>query len=166
MIRQVEVERPAVPPRVFRHLLPGIRAELEQERRFRIEQLEGLAAEAAETASSGDEARRQITRVLTVAAESALGDIDAALLRLEGGTYGSCGKCGTPIPLDRLKILPMTRLCMRCQCLAEAVRSAGITRPNAVHGDLERGAGDDERKGLLARAEAERDDATDVMFPW
>jgi DnaK suppressor protein len=63
--------------------------ELELQRRFRVAQLEDLAAAAAEPASSTDAARRQITRALTVAAESVLSDIDAALNRLQHGTYGS-----------------------------------------------------------------------------
>jgi RNA polymerase-binding transcription factor DksA len=45
-----------------------------------------LASEAALTA---DEARRQVIRALTMAAEWALGDINWALQRLDRGTYGS-----------------------------------------------------------------------------
>ncbi|WP_206113925.1 TraR/DksA family transcriptional regulator [Bacillus altitudinis] len=37
------------------------------------------------------------------------GEIDAALKRMEDGTYGICEKTGKDIPYDRLKALPYTR---------------------------------------------------------
>jgi DnaK suppressor protein len=73
-----------------------------------------LAAESARATMTGDEARRQVARALTVAAESALRDIQAALCRLDRGTYGFCERCAGPIPIDRLEILPMSRWCMPC----------------------------------------------------
>lgn len=44
-----------------------------------------------------------------------LGDIDDALQRMERGEYGSCEICGTEIPLDRLKAVPYTSLCLHCK---------------------------------------------------
>ena len=104
----------------FEHQLPAIRAELDQQRRFRLEQLEQLAVEAAEATATADQERLQVSRVLTLAAESALEDIDAALQRLEQGSYGTCERCAEPIPWERLDVLPMTRLCTPCQYLAES----------------------------------------------
>ena len=103
----------------FEHQLPAIRAELDQQRRFRLKQLEQLAVEA-EAMATDDQARLQVSRVLTLAAESALEDIDAALQRLEQGSYGTCERCAEPIPWERLDVLPMTRLCTPCQYLAES----------------------------------------------
>ncbi|MCM3046134.1 MULTISPECIES: TraR/DksA family transcriptional regulator [Bacillus] len=37
------------------------------------------------------------------------GEIDAALKRMEDGTYGICEKTGKDIPYDRLKAVPYTR---------------------------------------------------------
>jgi RNA polymerase-binding transcription factor DksA len=54
-----------------------------------------------------------------MAAMAALADIDAALRRLDRGSYGMCERCKTAIPLARLEILPMSRYCMRCQHAAE-----------------------------------------------
>jgi DnaK suppressor protein len=102
--------------------LTELGVELDLQRRFRVAQLEDLAATAAEPAASTDAARRQITRALTVAAESVLADIDAALNRLQQGTYGKCQQCAAPIPLERLEALPMTRLCMPCQYAIETSR--------------------------------------------
>jgi DnaK suppressor protein len=43
-----------------------------------------------------------------------LADIDAALARLDAGTYGTCTSCGTPIRPERLEALPWTGLCIEC----------------------------------------------------
>ena len=43
-----------------------------------------------------------------------LADIDAALGRLDAGTYGTCTSCGNPIHPDRLEALPWTALCIEC----------------------------------------------------
>jgi DnaK suppressor protein len=107
----------------FEHQLPAIRAELHQQRRFRLEQLEQLAVETAETMATADQARLQVSRALTLAAESALEDINTALQRLEQGSYGICEHCAKPIPWQRLNVLPMSRLCTPCQYLAESGRS-------------------------------------------
>jgi DnaK suppressor protein len=42
-------------------------------------------------------------------------EIDAALARIEGGTYGSCESCGQPIGDERLDARPVARLCVTCQ---------------------------------------------------
>jgi len=41
-------------------------------------------------------------------------DVDAALDRLEQGTYGRCERCGAPIPDGRLEARPVARLCVPC----------------------------------------------------
>jgi RNA polymerase-binding transcription factor DksA len=40
--------------------------------------------------------------------------IDAALDRVEAGTYGACLKCGEPISDARLELLPDTVFCKSC----------------------------------------------------
>ena len=40
--------------------------------------------------------------------------IDAALKRIENGSYGICAKCGDPISLERLSAVPATLFCKRC----------------------------------------------------
>jgi DnaK suppressor protein len=102
---------------------PAIRSELVQQRRLPLQQLEELRMNAAEAQATADEPRLQVTPVLTLAAESALSEIDAALQRLEEGSYGICERCAVPIPWQRLEVLPMTRLCTHCQYVAESGRS-------------------------------------------
>ena len=44
-----------------------------------------------------------------------LREIEDALDRLADGTYGICENCGEAIPIERLKVLPFTTYCVRCQ---------------------------------------------------
>ena len=44
-----------------------------------------------------------------------LAEIDAALKRIEEGTYGTCTNCGKEIPVERLEALPWATLCIDCQ---------------------------------------------------
>jgi RNA polymerase-binding transcription factor DksA len=43
-----------------------------------------------------------------------LRQIEAALQRVEDGTYGVCTRCGKPIEMQRLHTLPSTPLCGAC----------------------------------------------------
>ncbi len=43
-----------------------------------------------------------------------LEDVDAALRRLDEGTYGACDRCGRPIDPERLAVRPTARTCVRC----------------------------------------------------
>jgi RNA polymerase-binding protein DksA len=52
--------------------------------------------------------------VLTEHAEECLREVDDALARVENGTYGFCASCGADIPLQRLRALPTTELCVDC----------------------------------------------------
>jgi RNA polymerase-binding transcription factor DksA len=44
-----------------------------------------------------------------------LGEIDAALLRIEAGTYGTCTNCGGEILVARLDAYPWASLCIDCR---------------------------------------------------
>ncbi|HEY8552435.1 MAG TPA: TraR/DksA C4-type zinc finger protein [Thermaerobacter sp.] len=63
--------------------------------------------------------------------QRALHDIDAALARLEEGTYGYCQRCGRPIPRERLEALPATPFCKPCaEAMAEREKQVrGTARP-------------------------------------
>jgi RNA polymerase-binding transcription factor DksA len=100
--------------------LPALRAALEEQRCFRLTQLEEL--EAGAVAGAADDARGEVAAAVKLAAQAALADITTALHRLDEGSYGRCERCGTAIPLERLEILPMSRLCMPCQHAKETGR--------------------------------------------
>jgi DnaK suppressor protein len=51
-----------------------------------------------------------------------LGDIEAALRKMEKGTYGDCEHCKRQIEKKRIKALPSARYCMACQSGSERSR--------------------------------------------
>jgi len=55
-------------------------------------------------------------------ARELLEQVNAALRRLDEGTYGICADCGEPIPIERLEALPYATLCVRCQSTRERAR--------------------------------------------
>jgi len=68
-----------------------------------------LAATATETYD------RELDYTLEENSEHVLAEIDAALKRIEEGTYGVCTNCAQPIPEERLEALPWATLCIDCQ---------------------------------------------------
>ncbi len=71
----------------------------------------------------GDEARIQedmeLNASLGMICASELREIDAALRRLEDDRYGICEGCSEEIPIDRLKLMPATLLCVDCRSAEE-----------------------------------------------
>jgi RNA polymerase-binding transcription factor DksA len=41
-------------------------------------------------------------------------ELEAGLLSLEAGSYGTCARCGGPIAPERLEARPQARLCIDC----------------------------------------------------
>jgi DnaK suppressor protein len=64
-----------------------------------------------------------------------LGRIDAALRRLEAGTYGLCGDCGQLIASERLRALPFAARCRPCEEAREAAtpRRSATARAYTYH---------------------------------
>jgi RNA polymerase-binding protein DksA len=58
---------------------------------------------------------RELDYTLEENSEHVLADIDAALKRIEEGTYGICTNCGEPIAVERLEALPWATLCIDCK---------------------------------------------------
>jgi RNA polymerase-binding protein DksA len=58
---------------------------------------------------------REIDYTLEENEERLLKAIDAALERIESGTFGSCRTCGKPIGEERLEALPYTTQCIDCK---------------------------------------------------
>ena len=55
---------------------------------------------------------RELDEGLEEGAKDTLAEIDAALQRIEDGTYGICENCGKQIDPERLAAIPWTRLCI------------------------------------------------------
>jgi RNA polymerase-binding protein DksA len=58
---------------------------------------------------------RELDYTLEENSEHVLAEIDAALKRIEEGTYGVCTNCGRPIAPERLEARPWATLCIDCQ---------------------------------------------------
>jgi RNA polymerase-binding protein DksA len=58
---------------------------------------------------------RELDYTLEDSAEAVLAQIEAALQRIEAGTYGICQNCGQPISPERLEARPWAELCIDCQ---------------------------------------------------
>jgi DnaK suppressor protein len=77
---------------------------------------EGVKDEGRDTYDlASDERDREINFILNDREREKLLAIDEALQRIADKTYGICESCEGEIHLGRLKILPFTRLCVKCQ---------------------------------------------------
>jgi DnaK suppressor protein len=57
---------------------------------------------------------RSQVEALVRQARAHLVEVDAALGRVEAGTYGTCERCGRPIAAARLEARPVARTCVAC----------------------------------------------------
>jgi DnaK suppressor protein len=57
---------------------------------------------------------QEITLSLLGNEKDALDQIEAAIQRIEDGSYGQCGTCGVQIPMARLEAIPYAALCVQC----------------------------------------------------
>ena len=107
--------------------LGQIRRELEDERKRLVAARESvdhggsLADETGDLATGpGDHLAdhatetymRELDGGLGENADRLLAEIDAALDRIDAGTYGTCVVCGRPIDDDRLRAVPYATLCL------------------------------------------------------
>jgi DnaK suppressor protein len=97
----------------------------------RLEEAEALKAEADQMAldaepgdtqfddESGEGSTTAVDRerdlALSAQARAEVVEIDVALDKVDEGTYGTCDKCGKPIPKARLEVIPWAALCVTCK---------------------------------------------------
>ncbi len=98
--------------------LAALRENLNEQRLFRREQLRRLAQPPAARAGGGapqTAARAEVGAKLAASARMVLTDVEAALKRMDEGTYGICRRCRRTIDPEHLKIVPQARYCARCR---------------------------------------------------
>jgi DnaK suppressor protein len=101
--------------------LTAARTNLEAERARLIEELgEDIVAPGQMTYGSQAAAATQVFEqqrdlALRERAEQHLALVDAALARLDDGTFGTCLRCGRQIAPERLEALPWAAHCIECQ---------------------------------------------------
>ncbi|HEV7678617.1 MAG TPA: TraR/DksA C4-type zinc finger protein [Candidatus Dormibacteraeota bacterium] len=117
------------------------RRRLEETRRAAQDLVSGNSEEAVQELASYDqhqadqgtetfERERDVSVLQRV--EAQLREVEAALERLEAGTYGLCELCGKPIGDERLEAMPAARYCLEDQAIAER---DGRLRSGAPAGD-------------------------------
>ena len=106
--------------------LPRWRDRLERLWRRQVEEIIELSLAYHEAASAERAADRpeliaarsrrlQRTRARTASAHQALAEIEAALARIDTGSYGICEQCGERLRADWLEASPQLRYCRRCR---------------------------------------------------
>ena len=98
------------------------RAALLAERARVLDELKEIVVEAPGPMTYGSQAaaashvvEQQRDLALRDHSEQHLAAIDAALARLDAGTYGKCTSCHRPIATERLEARPWAALCIDCQ---------------------------------------------------
>jgi DnaK suppressor protein len=93
------------------------------------DQAAAIDAATDDSKESGDMAMRDVIEELALKLgereSQIVADIDQALLRIEEGSYGTCARCGKPIPEERLEAMPTARYDAECQALIEGQRGTG-----------------------------------------
>jgi len=81
--------------------------------------LKDLRFKTTDTGDSADQAfdsgAEEVSSQLAQLESRELHQIEKALGRLKGGTYGVCEGCQKKIPVARLNALPFTTTCIQCQ---------------------------------------------------
>ena len=98
-------------------MLEEMKEQLVKELQGRVKgETEGVKDEGRDTYDlASDERDREINFILNDRERDKLMAIEEALQRTADKTYGLCESCEGEIQLGRLKVLPFTRLCVRCQ---------------------------------------------------
>jgi len=99
-----------------------LRAEVREERAESDSERDRRSAR--EVQDRGDDANTEQWREANAAMidhhEDAISGIQAALSRVESGTYGLCVDCGESIGFQRLQAYPSANRCLACQSKAES----------------------------------------------
>jgi RNA polymerase-binding protein DksA len=100
--------------------LRDLRAQVQTARASQEARAEELAHEVLDRK---DEALQRQSDELQQAEETRdldeLGQVEAALRRLDRGEYGDCADCGEPIGMQRLMVQPAAKRCAPCQVAFE-----------------------------------------------
>src|SRR2546423_4280996 len=80
----------------------------------------GYGNHMAETGTEIYEQERNLTLEQTL--KQQLAEVEHALAKFDGGTYGICDNCGKDIAPERLQALPQAALCINCKGRQETQR--------------------------------------------
>src|SRR5580765_5237461 len=93
------------------------------------EQAQALDVANDDAKESSDLALRDVMQELALKLSDhesrIVADIDQALMRMEEGSYGMCGRCGHEIDERRLEAMPTARYDAACQAEIETAKGLG-----------------------------------------
>lgn len=106
----------------FRQLLLSLRSQLSEQ----VDALTNESLTRQDSVNSPEDGTdafdRQFSLTVASSEQDSIFEIDAALRRIDEGTYGLCEDCGDVINVPRLKALPFVRSCIGCQSVREKNR--------------------------------------------
>jgi RNA polymerase-binding transcription factor DksA len=107
----------------YRRQLTGLAADLSGKLAdLRVEALRPTGTETAggsAATADGEASGETAALALLGTEEDLLAQVNAAIQRLDRGTFGRCEGCGRPIAKARLDALPYASRCVRCARTAE-----------------------------------------------
>jgi DnaK suppressor protein len=114
----------------MRNLLVTRRSRLLGNSRSKLGEVEELGTDSG--GDSADRAAVSLDRDIMVDSAARetkeIRDIEAALAKIDAGTYGICDECNVPIPMARLEYMPNAQFCIGCQ---EKLESQGLLPDDA-----------------------------------
>jgi DnaK suppressor protein len=113
--RRLEAERLRL-----RRSIHALEGEVEQLAQYEDTEGGGAGNDPADVGTEVYEQERALTMERNE--QALLAEVEAALARLDDGTYGQCIRCGRAIPIERLEALPFARYCIQCQAELERRR--------------------------------------------
>ena len=108
------------------HQVPGdIREKLEQQKielserisKIKADVGSGLEADSSEQAAQLE--NMEVLNALVAEGQQELEQVNAALQRVDEGSYGLCASCGEPINPERLDARPYALECIKCASNSE-----------------------------------------------
>ncbi len=99
----------------FRNILLKKREELLASSRRQPEALAASLRTPDEVEFAIKTAQQDLTAATAELHSRMLREVESALKRVAGGTYGVCEGCGEEISSNRLKAIPWARYCLTCQ---------------------------------------------------
>jgi DnaK suppressor protein len=105
--------------------LDAVRTALVAERARLVEEVgetiiaPGQMTYGSQAAAASQVFEQQRDLALRDRATAQLALVDAAMARIEEGTFGTCVRCGKPIPAGRLEALPWAAYCIECQRIVD-----------------------------------------------
>jgi RNA polymerase-binding protein DksA len=128
---EVRISKPSGEERArqLRELLAEIRS---QENQWVKAMRERDSLEYSTLGDEGDSAASdegfELTASLAELAGNRATAVESALRRFQEGRYGLCEECGEEIPVERLKAVPATVLCVDCQRELETASKTALSR--------------------------------------